>query len=187
MPALVNAAGNLVLGAAAVLAVRRSPAMRQHPLSWSLLVLIAFEAVVVTPVATYLFRFYPQWSLLYWFDPQLFPELQSWFGALSLLAVLLNLAAAVAGYLIARYGVKIGRLWPVELPIAVGVGAIVAVAVKWGDRILYVGDYDEFWQGNASLFLATFPGWAGLALYVAAGGFIYWLHSRFKTRDPSIV
>ncbi|MBI3180267.1 MAG: hypothetical protein HYZ27_11440, partial [Deltaproteobacteria bacterium] len=132
MPALINVAGNLVLGAAAVLAVRRSPALRQHPVSWSLLVLLAFEAVVVTPVTTYLFRFYPQWSMLYWFDPQLFPDLQSWFGLLSLAAVLLNGLAAVCGYFIARYGVKIGRLWPMELPIAVGVAAVVAVAVKWG-------------------------------------------------------
>ena len=45
--------------------------------------LLAFQAIVVTPIATLLFRFYPQWSMFYWFDPQIFPELDAYTGMLS--------------------------------------------------------------------------------------------------------
>ncbi|MBI3180372.1 MAG: hypothetical protein HYZ27_11965, partial [Deltaproteobacteria bacterium] len=97
----------------------------------------------------------------------------------------LAVGLAIATVLGVNYGPE-SATWGL-LPIAVGVAAVVAVAVKWGDRILYVGDYDEFWQGNASLLLITMPGWAGVSLYAAAAGFVYWLHSRFGMRDPSVV
>src|SRR6478672_9560650 len=102
MPVLINLAVNVVLGASGVLALRKSPALRQGFLSWQLLLLTAFEALVFTPVATYLFRFYPQWSMLYLFDPQLYPDLERWLSVLSALIITLNFAALVGGYALAR-------------------------------------------------------------------------------------
>src|SRR5512145_2073632 len=98
MPALINIAANLVFGGSLAYVTRRSPAVRRELTSWALIFLVAFEALVFTPVATYLFRFYPQWSMLYWFDPQVLPGIERWLGALSALAVLLNFGAAVGGF-----------------------------------------------------------------------------------------
>jgi hypothetical protein len=187
MPVIVNICANLLFGAALVLAVRRSPAMRDAFLSWSLFFLIAFEAVVFTPVATFLFRFYPQWSMLYWFDPQIFPELDLWFGWLSALAVLLNFGAALLGYFLARLGVITGQAWLWSLPLAASAAAIAYVAFSFGERLVFIGDYDAFWQGNAQLMFSNLVGWIGVLCYIGTGAFVVWTHRRFHDHDPSLL
>ncbi len=187
MPVVINIAVNLLLGTGLALAVRRSPAMRESLFSWSLFLLIAFEALAFTPVATYVFRFYPQWSMLYWFDPQIFPDLHRWIGWLSLLAIVLNFAAALGAYLIARLGVLSGQFYLWAAPLVVGVVAIGYVGVVYGERVVFVGDYDAFWQGDAVLFVTAPPGWAGVALYLGAAALLIWTRARFQERDPSLL
>jgi hypothetical protein len=142
---------------------------------------------VFTPVATFLFRFYPQWSMLYWFDPQIFPELHRWFGWLSALAVLLNFGAALLGYLLARLGVISGHAWLWSLPMVAAIAGIAYLAVGFGDRLVFIGDYDSFWQGNAQLAVTSPVGWVGIATYAGAALFVAWTHRRFGNRDPSFV
>ncbi len=187
MPAVVNFAANLVLGGAVPLVLRRSPAIRRELTSWALLALVGFEAFVFTPVATYLFRFYPQWSMLYIFDPQIFPELDNWVGVLSFVAVLANFGAVLGGFYATREGLLRGERWLVWL--APGLGAAIAlfVFVFFGKRVVFMGDYDAFWQGNADIFLARVGGWIGLLLYGGSALFVSFLHTRFADHDPSLV
>lgn len=187
MPVVINIAVNLLLGAGLVLAVRRSPAMREGLFSWSLFLLIAFEAFAFTPIATYIFRFYPQWSMLYLFDPQIFPDLHHWIGWLSLLAIFLNFAAALCGYVIARIGVLSGQSYIWGAPLAIGTALIAYVGVVYGERVVFVGDYDAFWQGNAVLFVTQPPGWAGVVLYLGAAAMLIWTRNRFQNHDPSLL
>lgn len=187
MPVVINIAANLLFGASLVLANRRSPALRQNVFSWSFFSLLAFEAMLFTPVATYVFRFYPQWSMLYWLDPQVFPAVERWIGWLSLAAVILNFAAAIGGYLLARLGVLASHVWMWAAPLVAATGLLVYAGITYGDRIAFVGDYDAFWQGNAVLMFEAPPGIAGVVLYAAAVALVVWTRHRFGDHDPSLI
>lgn len=181
MPALVNVAANLLLGATLAFSVRESDDMRDEPLSVALLMLLAFEAVVMTPIATLLFRFYPQWSMFYWFDPQLFPDLDSYTGWLSALAVILNIAASVGGFLAVRFALNRGPAPLVWAPFAAGGVLLTWTLFMFGRRVVYLGDYDEFWHGHAHLIVSKVAGWVGIALYAAAAGFVLYVRRREPT------
>jgi hypothetical protein len=187
LPAVINIAGNLALGGALTLVVSRSPALRRDFVNWAFLMLMAFEAVIFTPSATYLFRFYPQWSMLYWFDPQIFPELESFIGVLSLAAVLLNFAAVVLGYTLARAGVLHSDRRLAYAPLVAAAMLIIAVLTMYYDRVALIGDYDMFWQGNAVVLFKRVAGWVGVLSYVGAGLFVFFVHRRFHDHDPSLV
>jgi hypothetical protein len=187
MPALINIAANLILGGAVAWVLRGSSAIRREVMSWALLALVGFEALIFTPVATYLFRFYPQWSMLYVFDPQIFPALESWIGVLSFLEVLLNFAAAVGAFCATREGLLRGKRWLTYAAPGLGAGLALVLFMAYGERIVFMGDYDTFWQGNADLFLVRLGGWVGLTLYAGAVFFIVFLHRRFADHDPKLV
>jgi hypothetical protein len=187
MPALINIALNLLLGTVLVLALRHSQAMRQTLMSWAFFVLLGFETLLVTPVTTYLFRFYPQWSMLYFFDPQIFPDLERYIGLLSLLAVVLNVSAAFLGYILARMALLLRQPWMWAAPIGAAAGVIFTIFILHGDRVLFVGDYDEFWQGNGAFILTSVPGITGLVLYLAAAALIVVVRRRFRDHDPSLI
>lgn len=187
MPALINLAANALLGVAFARLARQSPAGRQSLLSWPLLFATAFEALVFTPIATYLFRFYPQWSLLYWFDPQLYPDLERWIGLLSAGAVMLNFAALVGSYALARRGLQQRKDWQWITPAVVGGVMIVLVLILFGDRVVLIGDFDAYVQGSASLIFKRFAGWMGVLLYASTIGFTLWVQRRFAHHDPSLL
>lgn len=187
MPAVINCAANLALGGSLAWVVKRSPAFHNELVSWPLLFLVAFEALVVTPVTTYLFRFYPQWSMLYWFDPQIFPGLDAWVGFLSLLAVLANAGGAVLGYYVTREGLLRGNQWMSYAPWIAGGLLASFTLLFYGDRVVFIGDYDTFWQGGADLLFTRVAGWVGFVTYAAAAGFVYWVHRTYRDRDPSLV
>lgn len=187
MPAVINILANLLFGSCMALVARRSPALRRDFVSWPLLFLLAFEALLFTPIATFLFRFYPHWSLSYWFDPQVHPGLDKWIGWLSLAAVLLNFVAAVLGYAVTRAGLLRERRAIWATPAALGTGALVAIAYVHGDRIVLIGEGDAFWHGQARILLSAAAGWVGISAYVGMAAFLLWIHRRFAERDPSIV
>ncbi|OGQ91708.1 MAG: hypothetical protein A2289_23935 [Deltaproteobacteria bacterium RIFOXYA12_FULL_58_15] len=170
-----------------MLAVRRSPALRESFLNWSLFFLIGFEALVFTPMATFLFRFYPQWSMLYWFDPQIFPALERWIGLMSAVFVLVNFGAVLLGYSVTRIGVLGDQTWLWSLPIGAATLLIAYFCVGYWDRLIFIGDYDAFWQGNAELIFTKFAGWFGILAYGAGIWLVLMARKKFAKRDPSLL
>lgn len=187
MPALVNVAASMLLGASLALVLRRSPSLHDETLSWPFLVLLAFQALVVTPVATLLFRFYPQWSMFYWFDPQIFPELDSWTGILSAIAAVCDGLAAVAGFLVVRYSVIGGPQWLRWVPFAAASVTLSWALVAFPRRLVFIGDYDEFWRGEARLLIARAAGWVGIIAYATAITLVLVLRRRYANREPKVV
>ena len=187
MPVLINLAANLLFGAGMATVSRNSPAFRNHLVNWSLLFLLGFIALVITPASTYAFRFYPQWSLLYYFDPRSFPSLNHWLNLLSFVAVLANFAAALIGFSIARLGLlkKNSLLW--MLPFIVGTLTLFQILIFQFDRVAFIASYDLFWQGKGELAFIKVPGLIGCAVYVGAFIFTLWVHSRFSERDPELI
>ncbi len=187
MPALINLIANIPLGAAFAWAVKESPAMRRETLSWIFFLFLAFEAVVVTPLCTFMFRFYPQWSMLYWFDPQIFSELDNWTGVLSIPLLLLHFATGLFGFLAARRGLVSERKLMWQAPLFGGGVVTLLLIILFANRIAFVGDYDTFWQGNATFFLKKIVGFVGVTLYVLSFLFVLWVRSRFAHKDPKFI
>lgn len=187
MPVLINIAANLLFGAGMATVSRDSPSFRDRLFNWSLLSAFAFIALVITPVATYTFRFYPHWSVLYFFDPQVFPGFEYWIDGLSFLAILGNFGAALLGYALTRYGYLQEVRWVSLICFPVGALSILAVAAFHFDRVAFVGDYDGFWQGQAEWFFLKAPGLVGPAAYLAALAFTLWINARFSGRDPQVL
>lgn len=178
MPALINIAANLIFGAALARMTKDSPHHREGFISWPLILLVAFESFLVTPVATYVFRFHPQWSLLYAFDPQVYGGLLSWVGVLSAGAVLLNYVCALWGFAATRVAMRKAWPWLAYIPWVMGVGIIAGVVWSYGSRILYLGEYDAFWHGRAQLFVTQPAGWVALLPYVFALPYLFWVKKR---------
>jgi hypothetical protein len=77
--------------------------------------------------------------------------------------------------------------WIWAAPIGAAAGVIFTVFILHGDRVLFVGDYDEFWQGNAAFILTSVPGITGLVLYIAGVALVVLVRRRFKDHEPSLV
>ena len=184
MPILLNLCVNLLLGSGIAMVARNSKAMEQNWLSWSTLSLLAFESICITPMATFAFRFYPDWSMLYLLDPEVFPNLPYWVGWLSILVVILNFMTATCAYLVTRSGILRQRASLEFSPLAIGATSLLALVVLFHNRIFFIGDYEAFLAGEAKLILTTAIGIFGVAVYLAAIGFITWLAKRFSESDP---
>ena len=129
MPILLNLCVNLLLGSSLAMVARKSKAMEQNWLSWSSLALLGFESLCVTPMATYAFRFYPDWSMLYLLDPEVFPRLPYWIGWLSILVVILNFITATAAYLVTRSGILNQRSAIEFSPLIIGASSFLVLTV----------------------------------------------------------
>ncbi len=187
MPALYNLGAHVALGSALALTARRSEAFRQDPVSWPLILLFVFHALVAAPAATYLFRFFPQWSMLYAFDPQVFPDLDGWIGLISGGVVLLNLLCSVTGFFVTRAGILRASRSLELTPIAVATLSWVALLLSYPERSFWVGTYDAYWQAEAPFLLTTVPGFIGVLSYGLGLAFVLWVKKRFSGREPSYV
>lgn len=187
MPVVFNVLASLVFGEVIAMSARSSAAFRRELISWPLIVLVAFHAVIAAPMQTFLLRFYPQWSTLYAFDPQVFPVLNRWMVPLCACAVFGNLLASCLGLFFARAAMLRDSMRFARLPLALAVAAWIVLAVNYYDRVLWVGTYEAYWQGDAYLFATTAAGWVGLMSYAGAAYFACWIARRFSDREPLYV
>ena len=186
MPILLNLCMSLLLGSSIAMVARNSKAMQQNWLSWSSLALLAFEAICITPMATFAFRFYPDWSVLYLLDPELFPRFPYWVGWFSILVIILNFITATGAYLITRYGIlKESIAWMLS-PMVIGASSLLLIVALFYKQIFFIGDYEAFLAGEAQLILTTTIGITGIAVYCLAVGFVTWLSRRFSQSDPKL-
>ena len=165
---------------------RQSKAMRESWLSWSSLAMLAFEAVCITPMATYAFRFYPDWSMLYLLDPEIFPRFPYWVGWLSIFVVALNFLTVTAAYLITREAILREKLNIALATIITGASSFILILLIFHKRIFFVGDYEAFLAGEAQLIIKTIVGISGIVVCCLGVGFVSWLGQRFSERDPKI-
>ena len=161
MPIIINWAANVLFGWAAVMLARRSKELQQGALGWIMLLLISYESLIFTPIAVYLFRFYPYWSTHYLFDPDIYPRFYYWVFGFSALVVAGNYLLLIGTYLAARWLVLRNQLFLAWLPPLVALASIVVVVISYGSRLLRLADYYEYWGGGGSPILTQPAGLAG--------------------------
>lgn len=184
MPILMNLCINVLLGSSIAITARKSAAMKENWLSWSSLAMLTFEALCMTPMATYTFRFYPDWSMLYLLDPEIFPRFPYWVGWLSLVVIALNFATATIAYLITRQAIlNENDRWSMAPLVSGGIALLIVLALFY-KRIFFIGDYEAFLAGEAQLSIKTIAGLSGVLVYGLAIGFVTWLGRRFSESDP---
>ena len=187
MPIIVNLTAMLLFGAGLAAAGKSSPAFKKRFVNWVLLLLLGFVAFIITPATTYAFRFYPQWSMMYLFDPHLFPYLDQWINLLSAASAASNFIAATLGYGVARAGLLTKKPFLWSAPFVLGLLTLSGTLFFQFDRIAYVGDYDTYAKGQADLFVQTAPGLVGALTHLGGFLFVLWVHSRFSGRDPDLI
>lgn len=182
MPALINLLANVAFGAA-MGAVRQRPRQEGYGLSWPLLLLISFQCLVVVPVATFLVRFYPDWSLFYVFDPQVV-GVEAYAGPMSLLIAATDVGLAIGAYALTQRATRTEqRHWRWTPTVIASVGAIAVLALCMR-RVALVGTYDAYWHGDARWLPLSLPGVVGATTYTAAAGLALWTRRRRNDYPP---
>lgn len=162
MPVIINWAANILFGWAVVMVARRNEELHQGAWGWIALLLIGYESLVFTPVAVYLFRFYPHWSTNYLFDPDIYPRIYYWAFGLSALVVVGNYLAVVGSYLASRWLLLRRQTTLLWLPAVVAVVAVLVVVVSYGSRLLRLADFYQYWGGGGVPLLSHPAGLVGL-------------------------
>lgn len=162
MPIYFDLLLSFAVGALFVPRLRHKPALLSGRFNFALLAHAAFQLVVLTPIQSYSFRFHHDWTVAYLIDPRAFPRFDAWLGIWSAIALLLTVGAGALGH-------YFGRI-PVDRPksplhkralIAVGTLFVLSTAVFFKEW-LYVGTYEEFFEGSARLWFVTVVGWVGM-------------------------
>lgn len=187
MPALFHLVAHALLGSLLAWCSRAAPRGQQRLLGWPLFVGLTYAVGVLLPVAAWQFRFYPDFSLSYAFDPVLYPWVEGQVGWLGLGACLANLAAAVLAYASTRLGLRTGRAFLAALVPALALGAGTYGAWHFGAESLALGDYAAFWRGQARPWTETPVGAAAALAYALALVGLRFGERRWHGRDPGLL
>ena len=182
MPALINIWGHLILGIVLAHYARRSLLNSSSPLTPVLIYLLAFQVIFTIPICAYLGHFFPHWTLLYFFDPQIFSYLYQFPGTLAFFLVALNTCTALAGFFLYRHGLKTQQKLFWLLPsLALGT-CVLLILIQYPHRVFFIATHNAYWQGN-SYFVLTHPsGWLGLLMLGTGLGLIVWLKKKYRLR-----
>lgn len=186
MPICFNFVCHLIFGALMAIVFKQSPVLKQL-INWQMLLALIFTTVLSIPITTYLFLFYPHWSLLYLFDPQLYPMMTHFIQSLSSVVALLHVAIVLCGFYWARYGIMQHNMLIAYQPIIFSLCALCLLTWLFASRLLFIDTFDNFWQGSATPLIQSTAGWLGMSLYIAMFTFILWLRNHFHHRDPKFL
>jgi hypothetical protein len=184
MPVPVNWGLNILLGWAAVLLTRHSDELRDSAWNVTMLIMIAFESVLFTPVAVYLFRFHPDWSLHYLLDPQIYPRLRYWAFGISALVVVSNYVCLIASFLVARFFELRGHTLLRFAPAVLGGGLVLTDLVAAWPKIVRLAEFETYWRGGGELLIAHPAGIIGLGLVLACGMLLYLMKRFYPGASP---
>lgn len=187
MSALFHLVAHALLGSLLAWCSRGAPRGQQRLFGWPLLVGLTYATGVLLPVAAYQFRFYPDFSLCYAFDPVLYPWVETQLAWLGVLACLANLAALVLGYDCTRAGVR-GRRWALKLLVPAAALATGGWATwHFGAANLALSDYATYWRGQASPWTTAPSGFVAACSYTLALVGLRYGETHWRGREPELL
>lgn len=130
------------------------------------LALIVFQSVVFTPLFLYWTVFYPDWAVMYLFEPVRPVEEIGLGWMFSAVGMLLCFAMAVFGYAYGRKRVLQGSGAGAVVAAVALASAVLALNFVFHRRFLHVGQMSQFRDGSARLIFASIPGLT-MAVYAA--------------------
>jgi hypothetical protein len=162
----------------------RSAFSKEEMLGRWLVALVVFQTLIFTPIFLYAVIFYPDWSVLYLFRPLqwLEPFGLEWVFGLACLA--LAYAASIAGYILGRHQVLVGK--PDSPPVLVFVLCFLTIVsgIVLNNRLIHAGTLPEYRAGAAKLVFTRVLGSASLAYVISVPLGIYGWKKLFS-RKPS--
>jgi hypothetical protein len=130
------------------------------------LALVIFQSVVFTPFFLYWTVFYPDWSVMYLFEP-VRPVEEIGLGWLfSAVGMILGFALAILGYAYGRKSLLHG-IGPHAVVVSAAFTTVLLVLnFVFYRRFIYAGSMTQFRDGSARLIFTSIPGLT-LAVYIA--------------------
>tara|TARA_B100000959_G_scaffold225390_1_gene239500 strand:+ start:59 stop:607 length:549 start_codon:yes stop_codon:yes gene_type:complete len=182
MPAIINIWGHFSLGVVLAYVARHQLLRAKSSLTPALIYLLAFQVILSIPVCAYLSHFFPHWTLLYFFDPQIFINLYQFPGILSFTLICLNTMAALLGFFLFRQSLKHQQKVFWAGPLTLSSATILILFVQYYHRIFFIGNHATYWQGGAKFWLAHISGWLGLSMMLAGFVLLVWLRKSRHLR-----
>lgn len=152
----------------------QKPALSEGKLNWALIALIVFHLVILTPLQSYSFRFHHDWTMAYLINPREMPGFDAYLGLWAALGTAVTLGAGYLGYLVGRISIEKPRSNQQKRALIFAAVLGASLAAVFFKEFLYVGTYEEFFDGNATLWFATVVGWVGIFELAACGAFIHY-------------
>lgn len=186
MPALFHLVLHGLLGSLLAWSFRGAPRAQARVLAWPLFFGLAYAVLVLLPICAYQFRFYPDFSLSYAYDPVLYPWAT---GEVTLLCLAANLAyvlALVLAYASTRFGLAQNRRLLAAAAPACAILLAAWATVMLAGRNLALGDYASFWRGNTVAWTTTPSGILAALAYLMALLGLRAGERRWRNKDPAL-
>ena len=163
--------------------LKSRPWLFEHFLSWPLITVVGFQAIVLTPIQSFQLRFHHDWATGYLVDPDLHPAIDTYLTWWSLLAAFVLLGLALLSYAIARIPFDKPRSRARQFTLVVtGIVTIVVVTLL-RHELVRVGEYSDYFTGETRLLLMTPTGIVGIVQLAACGAFLIYA-PRLLDRIP---
>ncbi len=160
MPIVIVLVLTILLAWLVVFLRRRSDELSHNFFGWYFLLLFGYQTIAASPYLLYIFRFHSDWSLSYFLAPESFPWLTTQPLLLSAAVVLLGYIVLIISYGYARLTALSGHTIMLQMPLVLNLAALITGGVLYYERLLYVTDFADFWNGSGTLFYLSPVTWA---------------------------
>jgi hypothetical protein len=127
--------------------------------------LMLFEAAVLLPEGIYFVAFYPDWAWMYLLDSNTVPL------AVDAMALVAMPVTATMGFIVGYFSARSNSDWVTLMVIAFGVAGLLGMFVVARNKLLWVGNFEQYHRGvgleplqSTSLLPSLLLGWCGAAV-----------------------
>ncbi len=183
MPLYLNVILSFVMPLLWAERLKSRPWLFEHFLSWPLITVVGFQAIVLTPIQSFHLRFHHDWATGYLVDPDLHPAIDTYLTWWSLLAAFALLGAALLGYFLGRIPFEKPKSKARQIALIATAVVSVIVLLLLRHELFHLGEYSDYFSGETRFLLATPTGIMGVLQLAACGAFLFYV-PRLMDRIP---
>lgn len=175
---------SFIIGLAIViLCSRQVAAASRSVLNRYFLGAVMFETFFYVPIGIYLYYFHLDWSWMYFFNPA--ESSPSTIKTLGILAVATYMLALVAGFQVGQFLIRRDKEKTALRILIVSVAILALFCLATINRLLFIGDYESWSNGLATLLLKHRVGYINLAMAVCGGAALFFMIASFRSESPA--